>query len=234
MTWGGSQVRILYRAPVVDTEQSNPTEQANYTGAIITVLVIVAVIYFFDLEAVKGWVVKAGPWAPLVFIFLKVLTIVVAPLSGSPLYPLVGLLFGFWPGILYVGLGDFIGYTIAFCISRLFGKKVVDRFISNKEEGILAKMVTHVGTPRGFFHACLTLFAMPELLAYGAGLSRLPYPKFIFIIMPLSLIASSLLVFFGSILSITSQSAYIGFAVPILGAIAIMIGGYFFTKEVVK
>lgn len=219
---------------MVDTDNRKPTEQANFVGAGITLLVIIAIMYFVDLGSVKEWVLAAGVWGPLVFILLKISTIVFAPLSGSPLYPLVGLLFGFWPGVLYVEIGDFLGYTIAFSLSRKFGKKLVAKFLSEKEEGLMPKIIEHVGTPKGFFHACLTLFAMPELLAYGAGLSRLPYRTFILIITPLSVLASSVLVFFGSLLDVESNSAYLSFGIPFLGALAVLLGGFLFTKEVMK
>jgi uncharacterized membrane protein YdjX (TVP38/TMEM64 family) len=85
-----------------NTENPKPTEQVNYIGVAITILVIVGLTFLFDMEKIQEWIKTAGIWAPLIFIFLKTSTIVIAPLSGSPLYPLVGLLFGFWPGILYV------------------------------------------------------------------------------------------------------------------------------------
>ena len=97
------------------------TEQTNFWGIGLTLVAIITLALFVDIGSLRIWVEGAGVWAPLVFIILKVSTIVIAPLSGSPLYPLVGLLFGFWPGILYVALGDFIGYTTTFFIGRKLG-----------------------------------------------------------------------------------------------------------------
>jgi len=217
-----------------ESRKFKPTEQANFIGIGITILVLVALTFFIDLDSVKTWVEKVGMWGPLLFIVLKASTIVVAPLSGSALYPLVGLLFGFWPGVLYVEIGDFLGYTISFFISRIFGQKIVLKILSNKEGGLLSRIIEHVSTPKGFFQACLTLFAMPELLSYGAGLSRLPYLKFILIITPLSIVASSILVFFGSILNITNGSLLITLGIPILGAIVVIGGGTIFIRSVNK
>lgn len=204
----------------------------NFWGLGLTALVIITIAFFVDLSSVKVWVEQAGVWGPLVFILLKVSTIVIAPLSGSPLYPLVGLLFGFWPGFLYVIIGDAIGYSIAFALSRTFGKKLIARFLSDKEEGTLGKVIAHAGTPRGFFHAALTLFAMPEILAYGAGLTRLPYPYFISIMVPITAIGSSLFVFIGSLLGPSSESILIGFGLPALGMIAVLVGGSLFAKAI--
>ena len=207
-------------------------EQINFLGIGITIVVIVLVSFFVDIDTLKEWVLRSGVWAPLVFIALKILTIVVAPLSGSPLYPLVGVLFGFWPGILYVAIGDFLGYSLTFGISRMFGRKIVIKMIGGKEEGLLSKVVDHVGTPRGFFHAMMTMFALPELLSYGAGLSKLPYITFISMLWPLSLVVSGALVLLGSSFDLLSQSLLVSMGIPILAAFCIIIGGSLFVKAV--
>jgi uncharacterized membrane protein YdjX (TVP38/TMEM64 family) len=208
-----------------------PTEHFSYIGLGITLIVIVLVIAFVDMDNLKGWVEKAGVWAPLVFILLKASTLVVAPLSGSPLYLLVGLLFGFWPGILYIVLGDFLGYTLTFYISRIFGQRIVNKILSGKETGLLSRIVDHISDMKGFFHACLTLFAIPEVLSYGAGLSRLPYLKFISILVPMSAAAASILVFFGSLID-NQQSLLVSLGVPVVGMIIVVIGGTLFIRSV--
>lgn len=217
-----------------DLTKQDQGKELNFWGLGITVLVILILIFFFDIDSVKVWVEKAGIWGPLVFILLKTSTIVIAPLSGSPLYPLVGLLFGFWPGILYVEIGDAIGYSLSFWISRIFGKKIVSKFITNKEEGIMTKVINHASTPKGFFQACLTLFAMPELLSYGAGLTKLSYWRVISIMVPISAVGSALFVFIGSVLDPNNQSVLIGFGLPIVGIVAMLIGGTLFAKSLKK
>lgn len=215
-------------------DKSKPTGEINLVGIGLTILVIVLLAIVVDISSLKVWVEKAGVWGPLVFILLKISTIVIAPLSGSPLYPLVGLIFGFWPGILYVAMGDFLGYTIAFYISRIFGKNIVLKLISNSEESVLMRIVNHISSVRGFAQACLTCFALPEILAYGAGLSRLPYYKFISILWPFFTMVASILVFIGSILEPSGKTIFIGFVIPIIGACAMLVGGFFFMRDVNK
>lgn len=216
------------------SDKEKPAKELNLWGLGVTLLVIFGLAFFIDLDSVKVWVEKAGVWGPLIFILLKISTIVIAPLGGSPLYPLVGLIFGFWPGILYVIIGDTIGYTANFFLSRIFGKNLVARFISDKEEGLLARVIEHVGTSKGFFHACLTMFAMPELLCYAAGLSKLPYLNFITTIVPIVAVGSALFVFLGSILNPGNQSILIGFGLPAIGVVAMFIGGFLFGKKVMR
>lgn len=215
-------------------ETWKPTEQVNFVGVGLTILIIILLSLFIDIGSLQTWVGKAGIWGPLVFVMLKISTIVIAPLSGAPLYPLAGLLFGFWPGLAYVALGDFLGHSMAFSISRIFGKKLVLKLISNKESGLLARVVDHISGTKGFLQACLIFFAIPEILSYAAGLSRIPYLKFIGILWPLLIILTAVLVYFGSILEPEAKSVLIGFALPLAGVVAILGGGFFFVKAMRK
>ncbi|MBU1293031.1 VTT domain-containing protein [Patescibacteria group bacterium] len=208
------------------------TEQLNVIGIAITIILLLALTIFVDIKELQELVATSGALAPLILIVLKASTIVVAPLSGSPLYPLVGLIFGFWPGILYIVAGDFLGITIAFTLSRVFGYPVVNRLIVGKERSTLAKIVRHVGTTKGFVHMCLTCFALPELIAYGAGLSTLPYWKFILLYLPISIAVSSAAVLFGSLLDPSQSSLFIAVGVPLAGAIIVGAGALLFLRGV--
>ncbi len=210
------------------------SEQMNVTGIAVTLIVLVGLALFVDVSAAKEFIAAAGVWAPLVFIALKALTVIIAPLSGSTLYPLVGVLFGFYPGFIYMIIGDFIGYTGSFMISRIFGRPFVEKMISANERGMLSNIVDHVGTVRGFLHMCMTCFALPELISYGAGLSKLRYWKFIIILLPASSVVSSILVYFGSYIADSERSVLLTLGALFVGATVMMSGIYFFFRSVKK
>jgi len=215
-----------------DIKKFKPTEQLSFWGLGLTILIIIVAFAFIDVNTFQDSVIKAGIWAPIIFILLKISTIVFAPLSGSPLYLIVGVLFGFWPGLIYIIIGDFLGYTIAFSISRFFGYPLVDKFIARNEHGLLSKIINHLGTTKGMYQVCLTCFPMPELISYGAGLSKMKYIKFISILMPLSAIAASVLVLFGSKLGDLNNFLTLNIiAIPII-IILIVTGGSLFIRTV--
>jgi uncharacterized membrane protein YdjX (TVP38/TMEM64 family) len=108
----------------------------------------------------------------------------------------------------------------------------VEKMLGGKEGTLLSKIIDHVGTTKGFMQAVLTLFVSPELLSYGAGLSKLPYVKFISILWPLTLVGSTILVLFGSSLNLSSNSLLISMGIPAIGAICIIIGGSLFIKNI--
>ncbi len=177
--------------------------------ALFTVLFLVYLTTIIKEEALRDFIVASGAWAPAVFILAKVSTVVIAPLSGAFIYPLAGILFGTKTGLLYVVIADFIGYSTAFFISRILGRKKVEHFFEISEAGTLHKILSIVGTPKGYFTACFLFFPVPELLAYGGGLSRLPYRHFIAIIMPLSALGSLVLVSLGEFIGFNKHLIFI-------------------------
>ena len=145
--------------------------------------VIMSTIFLVDIQKLRDIVEDAGVWAPLILILAKILSIVIAPFSGGPLYILSGSFFGFWSGLFYTLIGDFFGYSIAFWISRKFGRSTVEQLISKKKSGLLSQIIDQISTVRGFAIAVIIFCLMPELVAYGAGLSKLSYWKFITIML---------------------------------------------------
>lgn len=177
--------------------------------ALFTVLFLVYLTTIIKEEALRAFILRSGVWAPIVFILAKISTVVIAPLSGAFIYPLAGILFGTKTGLMYVVIADFIGYSTAFFISRILGRKKVEKFFEQSEAGTLHKIVSIVGTPKGFFTACFLFFPVPELLAYGGGLSRLPYKYFIAILMPLSMLGSLVLVSLGEFIGFNKHLIFI-------------------------
>jgi uncharacterized membrane protein YdjX (TVP38/TMEM64 family) len=181
------------------------------------------IAHYFDADKIKDWVETAGIWGPIVIVLIKVSTIVFAPISGSAIYPIAGALYGFWKGVFLIELGDLIGYSIAFWIARRFGQAKVNIFLSRNEEGLLAVIVEKMSSRKGFIAACFVFFPVPELLAYGAGLSRLSYVNFMLIIMPISLIGSTTLVGLGQYLGFNKQMILILFVLGTVGFVGMTI-----------
>ena len=164
----------------------------------ITITFLACLFIFLEPDELRLFVLSAGVYAPIVFVLLKMLTIVVAPLTGSPLYLLAGTFFGFWPGLAYIVLGDFLGYSTAFMISRLLGYERVRQFVAENSDSVLARTIENVGTTKGLFRLALGGFAFAEVVSYSAGLSRISYRNFIAVILPISAIISSFFIYLGS------------------------------------
>ena len=201
----------------------------NLFGLALVFGAIFAVFSFFDLSDVQSFVDRFGVWAPVVFILTKAATIVFAPLSGSPLYPAAGALFGFWKGFWILTAGDFIGGSIAFYISRMYGVKITERFVKS-ESSLMRKILDQLGTLKGYIFARICFIPMPEVVCYAAGLTRMSYFQFIVVHMAVDIPMTAILVGAGAILRI-NFSPFIIFLLFALGTIATIAGGAWFYKR---
>lgn len=124
---------------------------------------------------------EAGAAAPLLFIVLKALTYVVAPLSGAPLKITAGALFGFWPATLYVLVGDGLGGSLNYWLARIFGRPVVAKFTGSKELDKIDKLKTRVDSVKALVFARIVLAGVYDFVSYAAGLLKIPFQRFLLI-----------------------------------------------------
>ncbi len=118
-----------------------------------------------------------GVFAPLVFILIQALQVIVTPISHYSIGMLGGFLFGPYLGGLYNWIGRIIGHLIAFCIARSFGRKIAERFVS---EETLAKYDKYVSDRSLVLFLMYFLPVFPDdELSYLAGLSKMDTKKFI-------------------------------------------------------
>ena len=103
-------------------------------GFVVVTGALIVAIQVIGLDHIRDTIASAGVFAPLIYIFIKILTYVVAPLSSGPLQLSAGILFGLIPGTLYTLIGEVIGGSIAFWLSRRFGRSVVHRLVG--EDGM--------------------------------------------------------------------------------------------------
>lgn len=177
---------------------------ANKWALLKNVLWIAVILFIFYIsirvigtEGIHERVAAAGIYGPLILIIAKASTVVFAPLGGVPLYLASGTLFGFYKGLIYVLIGDFIGFTVSFYISRIFGKKVASYFLSQKGMEAVKEVIIHMGTKRGLIQSCLVFIGFPEAVSYGAGLTKIPYIKTIPVMLAIEAIPVAILVGLG-------------------------------------
>jgi len=74
-----------------------------------------------SLQALRGMIESAGPWAPAVLVLLQA-SRGVTWLPGSLLSPLAGICFGFWAGLGYSWIGIVGAAALGFAMVRLLGR----------------------------------------------------------------------------------------------------------------
>jgi uncharacterized membrane protein YdjX (TVP38/TMEM64 family) len=88
--------------------------------------------FYSSKRAVGHFLRQFGPFAPLAFIALQALQVVLAPIPGEATGILGGYLFGTWLGFLYSTIGLTLGSVVAFLLARWLGLPIVRRIVSDE------------------------------------------------------------------------------------------------------
>lgn len=185
-------------------EEAHKISKSEILRNVFLLILVVATIYgfsrFLGIENIRQKVESAGVFAPLFIIILKASTLIIAPLGGSPLYPIAGALFGFWKGFFYITLGDVLGSSVCFLISRFFGRKMTTYFVTKYGMKVVDDVLKHLGTRKGLLRARIIFFGLPEAVAYGAGLTSLSFWWFSIIHNSISVVPHIIFVGLGDVL----------------------------------
>lgn len=123
---------------------------------------------------VQGWL------APLLYIGLQILQVVLAPVPGEVSGFIGGYLFGGWRAFLYSTIGLSIGSWLAFVIGRLLSDLVHSWLEATKIYQRFNRLVS-----RNNFTIPFILFILPgfpkDSLSYLLGVSRMPLTAFLFV-----------------------------------------------------
>jgi len=136
---------------------------------------------FHDPKVIEDWLLHWGPWAPVVFVVLQTLQVVVFIIPGEVTQIAGGWLFGFGLGSVLSLIGIMAGSAIAFKLTHWLGPRFVHR-IAGPET--IAKFDGLMASPK-FIGSMFLLFVIPgipkDVLCYVAGLSRLKFLPFLLI-----------------------------------------------------
>jgi uncharacterized membrane protein YdjX (TVP38/TMEM64 family) len=131
-----------------------------------------------DKEQIRIWLESWGPLAPLAFILIQALQVVVAPIPGEVTGFLGGFLFGLTLGFLYSTLGLTLGGTLAFLIGRWLEVHFIEKVVKKETLAKFDFIVERQGALVAFF-----LFLMPwapkDYLCFILGLSQMPLKVFV-------------------------------------------------------
>jgi uncharacterized membrane protein YdjX (TVP38/TMEM64 family) len=133
-----------------------------------------------DRERISALIRFFGPGAPLVFMALQILQVLLAPVPGEMTGFLGGFLFGAFKGFFYSTIALSLGSMLNFGIGRLLGERYVrswipadkfvryDRFLRQRGLLVIFSLFVFPGFPKDWL--CLFL-----------GLSTLPLRVFVFL-----------------------------------------------------
>lgn len=132
---------------------------------------------FSDRERCRAFIAGFGMGAPLVFMGIQVLQVILAPIPGEATGLIGGYLFGTLKGFIYSTVALTIGSWMSFGIGRLLGRRYVRKMIPGASLERMDFLLRHQGVLVVFI-----LFVMPgfpkDYLCLFLGLSTLPLRVF--------------------------------------------------------
>ena len=109
-------------------------------GIFVFILIILAFIYHDELrliysnpEIVKQFIAGFGIFAPIVFILLQTLQVIIFVIPGPVFTIAGGYAFGVLFGTIYSLIGTVLGSIVVFHLSRKFGRPFVVKMVGKKD-----------------------------------------------------------------------------------------------------
>jgi len=171
---------------------SRPAGRRVGTLATVVVLVLLALVllfagrslwhYFRHPAELRALVQNWGAWAPLGIVLFQMLQVVIAPLPGNVMSFAAGYALGLWPTIVWLMLGVLSGATVDFLLARLLGRRLISYLVPPERLARLDSVILRRGT---FYVFLLLLVPNPlgDWVYYLAGLTALPLPLFLLLVL---------------------------------------------------
>jgi uncharacterized membrane protein YdjX (TVP38/TMEM64 family) len=124
----------------------------------------------FLKETVSAW----GWAAPVVFMAIQALQVIISPFPGEITGPVGGALFGTWWGTVYSTIGLTAGTLTCFAIGRKWGEPLVRPWLSERHWNRLNFILEAEGAI-----LCFILYLLPgfpkDIISYLFGISPMPF-----------------------------------------------------------
>ena len=125
---------------------------------------------YFLRDTVASW----GWAAPLVFIGIQALQVIISPIPGEITGPVGGALFGTFWGLTYSTVGLTIGTFVCFWIGRMWGEPLIRPWLSEHHWERMNFVIEAEGAI-----ICFVLYVIPgfpkDIISYLFGISPMPF-----------------------------------------------------------
>lgn len=174
----------------------------RWLAALLTLFLSAAVLVLWrvgllsklrDVQALGDFLAAQAPWSHLVFFGLQLCSVIIAPIPSNLVAAAGGAVFGVWTGFLITMLSVTLGSCITFWLARTLCKDWADRLVRRKLPPRYQELI-HEKRDLFLFLAFLFPFFPDDLLCIMAGLTDIPFPRFLRTVLlarPLGLLAAS-------------------------------------------
>lgn len=183
-----------------------------------------------DKHFLKQTVAAWGWLAPVVFMAIQALQVVIAPIPGEVTGPVGGALFGTFWGLVYSTIGLTIGTLACFAIGRRWGEPLVRPFLSEHNWNRMNFILEAEGAI-----LCLILYLIPgfpkDIISYLFGISPMPFWLFAVVSTMGRIPGTWISSYFGAHVA---EQQYIYAVVFIAGIAAVCLPLYYYRERIVR
>ena len=161
-------------------------KNASIIKGVMFVLIVLAIVcsqFLLDLPSyfspanIEQWLNSAGMFAPLLYMAVMALAVVISPIPSLPLDIASGAFFGPFAGTLYSVFGALAGAVISFMIARFLGRGLIERFLGG-HINFCTECSDKILTKAVFLSRLMPIISF-DIISYGAGLTKMSLKKFI-------------------------------------------------------
>ena len=170
----GEETPLLLRGRVV------AVIAAAFVAMVVAYLVLARAFgWSYDINATpfREWVDGWGAWGPVAFIAVMALSVLFAPIPNVPIFIAAGLVWGPVLGTAYSMAGLLIGSTMAFYVSRRFGRRHLPRLIGGKAAERLDNAAQTMGGRVIFWSRMLPAVNF-DWISFVAGMTSIRFAPF--------------------------------------------------------
>lgn len=131
-----------------------------------------------DVEAIKGYILSFGIWAPVVSFLLMIFQSVIAPLPAFLITFSNAALYGWVYGAILSWTSSMVGAILCYYIARVFGRKVTEKLTSRFALDEIDDFFGRYGK-YAVLVARLLPFVSFDIVSYAAGLTSMSLWSFI-------------------------------------------------------
>lgn len=151
--------------------------------AILITLVVLPIILLnrlgFNEETLQTYVEQMGIWAPLGLFSLRFISVVIPALPSEAYSILTGGLLGFGQGLIVVCLSDLLSCTLSFWLASTYGRSGVQRLVGDRFMHRVDRFAQKHLEQNFFLMTAFLMTGFFDFVAYGVGLARAPWRKFL-------------------------------------------------------
>lgn len=133
---------------------------------------VIFIFSMLDVEAIKGYILSFGIWAPVISFLLMIFQSIAAPLPAFLITFANAALFGWVKGAILSWVSSMVGAIVCFYIARIYGRNTVEKLTNKFALQEVDKFFDKYGN-YAILIARLLPFVSFDIVSYAAGLTSM-------------------------------------------------------------